>query len=698
LESNSDLIPRVDGVFAAYNLEGGTIDFSGIGASDAFQTVRGLRTYKNLLFSGANTYLTDYKNLSNTVTIDSSLQIEGSSVVDCINSSGSAATFSGNGGLIMTGGRIRFLKLNTSQPELEGTAGDYNLTGGNVEFYGTSASENQLLRAADGNSNNISYFNIDINAIGSNNQSGASFYNVSPTASFEVKGALNVNKPAVFRLDEAESVSGVGNIMVNDSSTLLYGSPDGIKLSGAGIDDGNIRISGTRTFSSDASYGFVGNGPMITGNGLPSQLINMYVDKTTAGDIVSLSNDAEVKNILDFKGQGILVTEANLIFISNDATTAIVDGNTSGIDKYVEGRLQWTTDGASSYTFPIGHSSEGAQGFTIDVTGISGSEILGFLETNNTAPIQAYAYCDLETPNGGSGQIGTGTGTPDGVLDQIEFDIESPLQWDITNPGGGITAYDLVVLANGGQDIAPIQSSNAATDIRYLMKNGEPGNTTVSTANGAPAFSVLGFQACPNQYTLSGLTSFSKFTLNGASQTNTTLPVELLYFDAFAMDNQTVNCSWGTSTEINNDFFTLERSVDGVNFEVLGDVRGAGNYSGSLYYEFLDQEAYNGVSYYRLKQTDFDGTISYSHVIAVNFATTNVSYAVYPIPFESSLNISFDSHAEVSYSLYDMNSKLIKKGSFLTSTNLDLAKLALGTYFIRLSSAESTEIIKLLKK
>jgi hypothetical protein len=304
----------------------------------------------------------------------------------------------------------------------------------------------------------------------------------------------------------------------------------------------------------------------------------------------------------------------------------------------------------------------------------------------------------LETPNGGSGQIGTGTGTPDGVLDQIEFDIESPLQWDITNPGGGITAYDLVVLANGGQDIAPIQSSNAATDIRYLMKNGEPGNTTVSTANGAPAFSVLGFQACPNQYTLSGLTSFSKFTLNGASQTNTTLPVELLYFDAFVMDNQTVNCSWGTSTEINNDFFTLERSVDGVNFEVLGDVRGAGNYSGSLYYEFLDQEAYNGVSYYRLKQTDFDGTTSYSHVIAVNFASANANYTVYPIPFESSLSIVYASDIEVNYLMFDINSRLIRQGSFVSNTVVDVHELAFGAYFIKLSSAESTETIKLLKK
>jgi hypothetical protein len=164
------------------------------------------------------------------------------------------------------------------------------------------------------------------------------------------------------------------------------------------------------------------------------------------------------------------------------------------------------------------------------------------------------------------------------------------------------------------------------------------------------------------------------------------------------MDNQTVNCSWATATEINNDFFTLERSVDGVNFEVLGDVRGAGNYSGSLYYEFLDQEAYNGVSYYRLKQTDFDGTTSYSHVIAVNFASANANYTVYPIPFESSLSIVYASDIEVNYLMFDINSRLIRQGSFVSNTVVDVHELAFGAYFIKLSSAESTETIKLLKK
>ena len=61
---------------------------------------------------------------------------------------------------------------------------------------------------------------------------------------------------------------------------------------------------------------------------------------------------------------------------------------------------------------------------------------------------------------------------------------------------------------------------------------GEPGDPGVTTTNGSPAFNATGIAACPNQYSLSNLTTFSKFTLDGANVTSTTLPVELLYFSA----------------------------------------------------------------------------------------------------------------------------------------------------------------------
>ncbi|MBK7506491.1 MAG: hypothetical protein IPI52_16000 [Bacteroidetes bacterium] len=164
---------------------------------------------------------------------------------------------------------------------------------------------------------------------------------------------------------------------INSGGGLLYGSPDGIKTTGTGVTDGNIRISGTRTFNQGASYGFVGNGGMSSGSALPTQVVGLYVYKNTAGDTVGLTNPVEVTSKLKFQN-GIIKTNANLVNVSNSATTAIEGGSLTGTDKYVQGNLQRNTDGASSYTFPIGHASQNAQGFTIGVTGANNSPSKGF--------------------------------------------------------------------------------------------------------------------------------------------------------------------------------------------------------------------------------------------------------------------------------------------------------------------------------
>src|SRR5690606_3012723 len=199
--------------------------------------------------------------------------------------------------------------------------------------------------------------------------------------------------------------------------------------------------------------------------------------------------------------------------------------------KYVEGKLQWTTAVGNTYRFPIGNAIYGAQGFDITVSTGSGA-VLGYLEANASAPIYNYAYCDLEThPGVGSHPpVGSGTSGYDGILDQITFNLHSPLQWNITNPSGGsVTQYNLSVLATGGQDISPVVTANGL-QVRYLMKNGEPGNPNVDTAYTVD-FADPGFEMCPNQYSLTGLTGFSLFTLDGANQAGTALPVELIAFD-----------------------------------------------------------------------------------------------------------------------------------------------------------------------
>lgn len=94
------------------------------------------------------------------------------------------------------------------------------------------------------------------------------------------------------------------------------------------------------------------------------------------------------------------------------------------------------------------------------------------------------------------------------------------------------------------------------------------------------------------------------------------LPIELVRF-AGECGNGSIELKWTTWTETNNDFFTVERSNNGTDFEVVDVIEGAGNSNQSVTYNAIDNLPYGGTSYYRLKNTDFNGKSEYSEIIAV---------------------------------------------------------------------------------
>ncbi len=96
------------------------------------------------------------------------------------------------------------------------------------------------------------------------------------------------------------------------------------------------------------------------------------------------------------------------------------------------------------------------------------------------------------------------------------------------------------------------------------------------------------------------------------------LPVMLLSFE-LSRDSDDVIIKWSTATEINNDYFTIEHSADGQNWDVFLYVNGAGNSNEIRHYEITDDDPLNGVNYYRLKQTDFDGRFEYFAPKAIYF-------------------------------------------------------------------------------
>jgi hypothetical protein len=144
-------------------------------------------------------------------------------------------------------------------------------------------------------------------------------------------------------------------------------------------------------------------------------------------------------------------------------------------------------------------------------------------------------------------------------------------------------------------------------------------------------------------------------------QTFAPLPIELLSFDA-ECENQNITLEWSTASETNNDFFTIERSVDGVNWEIISTISGAGNSNSIMNYSFIDISNSFEVSYYRLKQTDFDGNFKYSSIItAKNCVQDFTELSLYPNPANEFLNVSIKLPEDriVSISILNLHGKTI---------------------------------------
>src|SRR5690606_10043029 len=119
--------------------------------------------------------------------------------------------------------------------------------------------QNQSIRGTYGNTGatqKITYHNLQLNATEANTQNDTG--NQLLSASFDIAGTMTVNAPSVLQIANLRAIGGTGNFVVQPGATLLYGSPQGIKLSGTSTADGNIRVSGNRIFSPEANYGFIG--------------------------------------------------------------------------------------------------------------------------------------------------------------------------------------------------------------------------------------------------------------------------------------------------------------------------------------------------------------------------------------------------------------------------------------------------------
>ena len=220
----------------------------------------------------------------------------------------------------------------------------------------------------------------------------------------------------------------------------------------------------------------------------------------------------------------------------------------------------------------------------------------------------------------------------------------------------------------------PIEQINPTTPTypQWVIPSGTVSNATAG-GSWTPTFTNSSYKlgaatwtSATNAVSWTGLTQLPTVAhslFGGADDQATVLPIELVMFTANPL-GKTVLLNWETASELDNAYFTIEKTKDGVNFEKVTQVAGAGNSAEKLYYAAVDSTPFAGLSYYRLKQTDFDGKYSYSNLVPVNFngLPDTDEFVLYPNPVNNGLlNLSYIGKrgAEMMVYFYDIQGRLV---------------------------------------
>lgn len=364
--------------------------------------------------------------------------------------------------------------------------------------------------------------------------------------------------------------------------------------------DDNISLGGNWLITSNNANPFdQGTGAeLVTFDGAGNQSITnangetfnrITVNKST-GDII-LNNSITIQN---GTGTDLTLTQGKIISSSSALITIVDNATTNGgdADSFVDGPIRKI--GNDAFVFPTGDGNIWAR------IGIS-------------APASAATEFTAQYFDANFGDISN-----NGTLNDPSDNEYWTLDRAVTTDGVRVTLY--------WQD-----------NVRSQINDAVSGDLVVARYNGTDwlsegQFSISSAGSSGN-VTSNVITTFSPFTFGSLGAGVNPLPVELADFQARVVENS-VHLSWVTSSELNNDFFTVERSEDGETFTGIGEhISGKGTTVQTQHYAAIDMNPIKGTSYYRLKQTDFDGTFTYSNVIPVTYEGPNIaSMQVFPNP------------------------------------------------------------------
>jgi hypothetical protein len=294
-----------------------------------------------------------------------------------------------------------------------------------------------------------------------------------------------------------------------------------------------------------------------------------------------------------------------------------------------------------------------------------------------------------------TGSVGTDIDTDnDGVADLIPWG--AVIDAVAAEDGGTFQTYTFGV----GVTIPRLFGMGAPITAMALCNNSEVGSWIGVELTGA---SNPGPYTFSNAWNASGtdiLSSLSvQILLPGCAQN---LPVELSSFEA-SWKQEDVLLEWQTLTETDNDYFLIEYSRDGIQFETIGRQEGAGTTQEPQFYAFLHQRPGAETNYYRLKQVDLDGAFAYSDVeIVRKTASTDHLWHVFPNPVSDQFNLRRTTPLDGDTDITIFNSlgqavRSLWMAEEQDRIELDVSALAPGQYLLVIQNGRSTESIRWIK-
>lgn len=306
-----------------------------------------------------------------------------------------------------------------------------------------------------------------------------------------------------------------------------------------------------------------------------------------------------------------------------------------------------------------------------------------------------------------TGNINTAACT-NGLTLSIDFNLAATTNsFEECTAGCGCNCVDWISVEynSNGAGFVPLTSSEGGTCAQtcsggtYVLLGALSSGTSYNFSTCLPASNTLVLKI-----TLQTWAAGEKYQIDNVtvSCSSCALPIELVSFGAKA-NNGVVELDWMTSMEINNSYFTVERSESGYYFEPISTVKGAGNSNAVLSYKDYDLKPLDAdVVYYRLKQTDFDGTYTYSKMVAVGKTNLNANeFSILPNPSESGVftisgkkdNADEDSTVEI----LDYTGRVILESALQTnSSTIDLSTYSRGLYIVRITSGDKVTNHKII--